>query len=123
MTDDPTDRDDDLFDGEDDAEESADGLGLGVLAGDGAIIGDMSPRDFARLGVNQIAYVRAVREPIADETYADGADDGSRDEAAETPATRWAIHAANGQRIGMAPSPELAFAATRQHDMEPVSVH
>jgi hypothetical protein len=131
MTDDPTDRDEDLFDGEDDGEDTAQGLGLAVLAGDGATIGDMSPRDFARLGVNQIAYVRAVREPRAEADPADarpegaddGADDGSGDEANETPATRWAIHAANGQRIGMAPSPELAFAATRQHDMEPLSVH
>lgn len=130
MTDDSTDRDDrdeDLFDAENDGEDTAQGLGLSVLAGDGATIGDMSPRDFARLGVNQIAYVRAVRDPRADadpaEAGPEGADDGSGDEADEAPATRWAIHAANGQRIGMAPSPELAFAATRQHDMEPLSVH
>jgi hypothetical protein len=66
-------------------------------------IGDMSPRDFAQLGMNHIAYIRAVPTD----------DDG----------TGWAIHAANGQQIGMAPTHDLAFAATRQHDMEPLSVH
>lgn len=66
-------------------------------------IGDMSPRDFARLGLNKVAYVRAV--------------------APDDPETDWAIHAANGQRIGVAPSSDLAFAATRQHDMEPLRVH
>ncbi|KAF0109484.1 MAG: hypothetical protein FD149_2826 [Rhodospirillaceae bacterium] len=35
----------------------------------------------------------------------------------------WAIHAANGAEMGMAPRRELAFAAIRQHDMEPFSVH
>ncbi|KAA5604826.1 DUF1150 family protein [Roseospira marina] len=64
----------------------------------------MSPRDFAQLGLNHIAYIRAV--------HGDDEDD-----------TGWAIHAANGQRIGLAPSHDLALAATRQHDMEPLSVH
>lgn len=35
----------------------------------------------------------------------------------------WAIHAANGVEMGMAPRRDLAFAAIRQHDMEPFSVH
>jgi hypothetical protein len=69
-----------------------------------ARVSDMSQQDFARLGLNHIAYVRAV-----------GADD--------TEDAGWAIHAANGQRIGTAPTPEQAFAATRQHDMEPMNVH
>lgn len=35
----------------------------------------------------------------------------------------WAIHSADGQQIGAAPTREMAFAAIRQHDLEPVSVH
>jgi len=35
----------------------------------------------------------------------------------------YAIHAADGRLLGAAPSRELAFAAARQHDLEPVSVH
>jgi len=66
-------------------------------------VGDMSPRDFAQLGMNHFAYIRAL-----------GAD---RDGAG------WAIHAADGEQIGLAPTHDLAFAATRQHDMVPLSVH
>jgi hypothetical protein len=69
----------------------------------GGTVGSMSPQDFARLGLNHIAYIYAVRT--------------------EDDQTGWAIHAANGQRIGFAPTPEQAIAATRQHDMEPLSVH
>ncbi len=35
----------------------------------------------------------------------------------------WTIHQADGLRVGMAPSREIAFVAIRQHDMTPVSVH
>lgn len=35
----------------------------------------------------------------------------------------WAIHAANGLEMGIAPRRDLAFAAIRQHDMKPFSVH
>ncbi|WP_246152037.1 DUF1150 family protein [Roseospira navarrensis] len=69
----------------------------------GHMVGDMSPRDFAQLGLNHIAYIRAVET--------------------EDNETGWSIHAANGRQIGMAPSCDLAFAATRQHDMEPHRVH
>lgn len=85
-----------------DAERSPHGAD-GAVAEGGGHIGDMSPRDFAQLGLNDIAYIRAV---ITDDEE-----------------TGWAIHAANGQQIGMAPTHDLAFAATRQHDMEPLSVH
>lgn len=75
-------------------------------------IGDMSPRDFARLGLNHIAYIRAVHLD----------DDGN--ETDDTGGQRgWSIHAANGERIGLAPGRESAVAATLQHDMQPLSVH
>lgn len=35
----------------------------------------------------------------------------------------WGIYSADGTCIGAAPSRDIAFAAVRQHDMEPVSVH
>jgi len=146
-------NDDDLFDddltGPDDTDDTdetqdTDGHGpetgeAGQTLGSGArtgAVGDMSPRDFARLGLNHIAYVRAVREPVDDSTPSPADDrpseiaaesqtpgDAADDDADSVPTVRWAIHAANGKRIGMAASPELAFAATRQHDMEPLSVH
>ena len=62
----------------------------------------ISPQQFAALGVDQVAYVRpAVVE--GQKVYA--------------------IHSADGNEIGMMAGRDLAFAAVKQHDMEPVSVH
>lgn len=62
----------------------------------------LSIQDFAQLGLPNLAYVRRV--VINDEI-------------------RFAIHAADGSTMGVAPDIEVAFAAVRQHDMEPLSVH
>ncbi|MCK8783056.1 DUF1150 domain-containing protein [Roseomonas sp. NAR14] len=62
----------------------------------------LSPQDFARLGVQQIAYIRPVVV------------DGNR---------AIAIHAADGTPIGAAPNAELAVAAIIQHELAPVLVH
>jgi len=62
----------------------------------------MSLQDFARLGVADLAYLRPV--------VLNGA-------------AAFAIHAADGTPIGAAPSVQLAAAAVRQHEMEPVLVH
>ena len=39
------------------------------------------------------------------------------------PETAYAIHDAKGHRIGVAPDRLQAFAAARQHELRPVSVH
>jgi hypothetical protein len=62
----------------------------------------ISPQDFAAMGVQQIAYIRPV--------VVNGV-------------TAYAIHAADGTQIGMAPQRELAFAAVIQNELEPVSLH
>jgi len=62
----------------------------------------LSVRDFARLGVADVAYLRPV--------VLNGA-------------AAFAIHAADGTPIGAAPSVQLAAAAIRQHEMEPMLVH
>ena len=36
---------------------------------------------------------------------------------------RFAICAADGTQMGLAPNREIAFAAIRQHELEPLSVH
>ena len=64
--------------------------------------GRMSARDFALWGVEDVAYIRPVEI------------DGK---------VAWAICAADGSGIGVAPERDLAFAAARQHDLEPLSVH
>ena len=62
----------------------------------------MSARDFAMWGVQDVAYVRSVEV------------DGNK---------AWAICAADGTSIGVAQERDLAFAAARQNDLEPLSVH
>lgn len=62
----------------------------------------LSPRSLAALGADDIAFVKRIDvdgRPIH------------------------AVHAADGIRIAAFDSRELAFAAVRQNDLEPVSVH
>jgi hypothetical protein len=64
----------------------------------------MSAEAFAALGVQGIAYVRRLVETPPGES---------------TPRAIYAIFAADGERIGTAPDRDLAFAAIRQHELEP----
>lgn len=61
-----------------------------------------SARDFAAFGVDIVAYVKPVTV------------NGT---------AGYAIHAADGTPLTLVPGRDAAFAAVRQHDMEPVSVH
>lgn len=63
----------------------------------------MSEADFATWGVPEVAFVKRVVDPAG--------------------AIGWAIHAADGTQMGLAPSRDLAFAAIKQHELEPLSVH
>jgi hypothetical protein len=62
----------------------------------------MSANDFALWGTQDVAYIKQV--VINDDVG-------------------WSIHGADGSNIGLAHNREVAFAAVRQHDLEPVSVH
>ena len=62
----------------------------------------MSTTDLALLGVQEVAYVKPVMV------------DGS---------TAYGVFAANGTQAGILPTREAAFAAIREHGLEPVSVH
>jgi len=62
---------------------------------------EMSPQDFALVGMQQLAYIKP--------TVVNGV-------------SSFSIHAADGTQIGMAPSWDIAFAAVRQHELEPVSL-
>jgi hypothetical protein len=63
---------------------------------------DLSEQDFALIGMQYLAYVKP--------TVVNGV-------------TGFSIHAADGTQIGMAPSRDIAFAAVKQHELEPVSLH
>ena len=65
-------------------------------------IRQMSARELALFGMQDLAYIKAV--------VIDGA-------------TGYAVHAADGTQIAMLPNRDVAFVTVRQHDLEPVSVH
>ena len=62
----------------------------------------LTAADLAHWGVNVVAYVKKVEI------------EGG---------TAYAIHAANGEPLGLAGSRDVAFAGLRQNDLEPASVH
>jgi hypothetical protein len=62
----------------------------------------LEPQVFLSLGTPSLAYVRPV--------LVNGA-------------AAWGIFAADGTGLGVVASRDLAFAAARQHDLDPVAVH
>ena len=62
----------------------------------------ISPEALASLGGPNLAYIRAV---------------------AVSGGTGWGIFSATGQAMGVVDGRDNAFAAARQHDLEPVDVH
>jgi hypothetical protein len=62
----------------------------------------ISPQDLMVLGLNQIAYIRPVVE------------NGQH---------LFAVHAADGTRLGILPTRDMAVGALLQHDLEPVALH
>ncbi len=71
-----------------------------------------SPDFFARFGAPHIVYVREL--PASELAMIAGIEAGTK---------LFAIHAADGTRVGVMNDRAAAFATARQNDMEPVSVH
>ena len=61
-----------------------------------------TPLDLARLGLNQVAY---IRRSLVDDV------------------PMWTIHSASGAPLGAAQNLDQAWGAVMQHDLEPVHVH
>lgn len=62
----------------------------------------ISPRDFAIMGVHDVAYVKSIEV------------EGR---------TAYAVHGADGTQMAVFNDREVAFAAVVQNDLEPLSVH
>jgi len=62
----------------------------------------ITPTDLAALGLHQVVY---VRKQVADGQVV------------------WSVHAADGTEMARVPDYQVALAACRQHDLEPLSVH
>jgi hypothetical protein len=63
---------------------------------------DLTPAALAVLGLPYLAYVKPVTV---------------------NGVAAYAVHTADGDRLGVLADRDVAFAAARQHDLEPVSVH
>lgn len=66
------------------------------------VLKQISSREFALLGMNEVAYVKRVMV---------------NDEAG------FAIFSADGTQVAVLPDRDVAVATIRQHDLEPASVH
>ncbi len=83
--------------------------------------GAMTAQEFAELGGRKLVYVRTV---IARDVMDDLVDeDGVTETDIPDDATLYSVHSADGERIALVGDRALAFAAARQHEMNPVSVH
>lgn len=81
----------------------------------------MSRAEFAELGGRKLVYIRAVVARDVQDDLVD--DDGDRLADVPADATLYSVHSADGERIALVGDRDLAFAAARQHEMNPVSVH
>ncbi len=59
----------------------------------------LSARDFMNVGLNQVAYIRPIH------------------------GGEYSVHAADGSLLSLAESFDMALAAVRHNDMQPVTVH
>ena len=81
----------------------------------------ISTRELAALGGRKLVYIRAV--PARDVMDDLGDELAEFELDIEADATLYSVHSADGERIALVGDRELAFAAARQHEMNPVSVH
>ena len=81
----------------------------------------LSARDFAELGGRRLVYIRTVAARDVLDDLLD--DDGELTIEVEDDDILYSVHSSTGERIALVGSRELAFAAARQYEMNPVSVH
>lgn len=81
----------------------------------------LSERELAALGGKKLVYVRTVLAADVVDDLVDDETGAVIDIPADT--TLYSVHAGDGQRIALVGDRALAFAAARQHEMNPVSVH
>lgn len=97
-----------------------------TLMKNGAIFNDgeeksLSARDFAELGGRKLVYVRTVAARDVLDDLMD--DEGELAIEIEDGDILYSVHSSSGERLALVGDRELAFAAARQYEMNPVSVH
>ncbi len=81
----------------------------------------LSARDFAELGGRKLVYIRTVAARDVLDDLLD--DDGELTLEVESDDILYSVHSSSGERLALVGSRDLAFAAARQYEMNPVSVH
>jgi hypothetical protein len=81
----------------------------------------LSARDFAELGGRKLVYVRTVVARDVIDDLID--DDGEVAIEISDGDILYSVHSSSGERLALVGDRELAFAAARQYEMTPVSVH
>ncbi len=97
-----------------------------TLMKNGAIFNDgeeksLSARDFAELGGRKLVYVRTVAARDVLDDLMD--DEGEMAIEIEDGDILYSVHSSSGERLALVGDRDLAFAAARQYEMNPVSVH
>ncbi|MFC2953774.1 DUF1150 family protein [Marinicaulis aureus] len=97
-----------------------------TLMKNGAIFNDgeeksLSARDFAELGGRKLVYVRTVAARDVLDDLMD--DEGELAIEIEDGDILYSVHSSSGERLALVGDRDLAFAAARQYEMNPVSVH
>lgn len=89
--------------------------------GDDVMHKPLSARDFAELGGRKLVYIRTVSARDVLDDLID--EDGEITFDVEDGDTLYSVHSSTGERLALVGDRELAFAAARQYEMNPVSVH
>jgi len=77
--------------------------------------------DLAALGGRKLVYIRAVAAiDVIDDL---GDEFGDHEIGLDADTVLYSVHASDGERIALVGDRDLAFAAARQYEMNPVSVH
>ena len=80
----------------------------------------LSARDFAELGGRKLVYIRTVAARDVLDDLLD--DDGEMTLEISDDDILYSVHSSSGERLALVGDRELAFAAARQYEMNPVSV-
>lgn len=97
-----------------------------TLMKNGAVLNDgeqksLSARDFAELGGRKLVYIRTVAARDVLDDLID--DEGELTIDIEDSDILYSVHSSSGERLALVGNRDLAFAAARQYEMNPVSVH
>lgn len=81
----------------------------------------VSVEDLAEMGGRKLVYVRAVYASDIMDDLLD--ENGELEFDIEDSDVLYSVHSGDGERLALVGDRDIAFAAARQHEMNPVSVH